>query len=75
MIGIVVVTLTGLCAGGLLLSYLFPPAGQHRKQHGRHRDTGETHEGAGGEGHAEELARIQLVIDHARQRRDGTGGS
>lgn len=75
MIGIVVVTLTGLCAGGLLLLHLFPPPGQHRKQHGRHRDTGETHEGAGGEGHAEELAQLVEVVQMHRDERDRLGGA
>lgn len=75
MIGIVVVTLTGLFAGGLLLSYLFPPAGQHRKQHGRHRDTGETHEGAGSDGHAEELEQLVEVVRMHRDKRDRLGGA
>lgn len=75
MIGIVVATLTGLCAGGLLLFYLFPPAGQHRLRRGRHRDTGETHEGAGSEGHAEELAQLVEVVQQHRDKRDRLGGS
>ena len=55
MIGIAAVVLTVLCAVGLAAFYAFPPAGQHRAKRGRHRDTGQVHEGAGSDGHAEEL--------------------
>lgn len=60
MIGITAVVLTVLCAVGLAAMRVFKPAGQHRLGRGRHRDTGETHEGAGGEGHAEELHQLGL---------------
>jgi hypothetical protein len=75
MIGITVVVLTGLCAGGLLLFYLLPARGQHRKPQGRHRDDGPAHEGAGSEGHAEELELLVDVVQRHRDKRDRLGGS
>ena len=61
MIGITAVVLTVLCAVGLVAMHVFKPAGQHRLRRGRHRDHGETHEGAGSPGYAEELH--QLGVD------------
>lgn len=55
MIGIVAVVLTVLCAAGLVALWLFKPAGRHAAK-GRHRE--QPHEGAGSEGHAEELHQL-----------------
>ena len=77
IIGLGAASVAFLCFVGLLVAHIVapPPDGQHARRPGRHRDHGETHEGAGSAGHDEELAGMRAVMARARRRRNEGGAA